>query len=694
MIHLLNRIAEAWFPYMASATLQATILALVVLGILWIGRRWSPALRYALMMLALCKFVIPPMLSLPTGLLNRIQPQQWAESAPPLRYVVPVAQSVLSPVGNVQPRDMQALAQASPAKPSLTANGRLLLLHLSGALLILAVAALQKIRLGRLASRATTAQAPALADTYDALCRSMKLTRKPRLLISSDNQSPITFGALKPVVMLPQALVAALPLPEIRVILGHELAHNRRRDPWMAWLQVIISAVWWFNPVYWLLSRSIRGVREDCCDDMVLASGLASREVYCRTLLNAARAALENKAAIRAAFAYLGKSQPLRRRFERIMSIQCIRAPKLATAGMLMMFALALVLLPGVEPPILAQNIIPAVAHDRTMNPAALETATVLQNVDKSSKSENRSPEQGRKRNQDRPQSSQETTSSDYYRKWLDEDVVYIITSEEMERFLALKTNEERDFFIEQFWARRSPDPRSSNNFFKAEHYSRIAYANEHFASAIPGWRTDRGRIYILYGKPDDIESHPTGGAYKRPFNEGGGTATTHPFEKWRYRHIDGVGDDIEIEFVDKSMKGEYRMAMSPNEKESLVNVSTPAFAQQPNSSGAYVIGEPGVKAPEVLYQSLPAYTDEARAARVEGNVLIQAIVRKDGTVDSFKILRGLGYGLDQSAITTISTKWRFRPGTFNGEPVDVQANIEVSFRLLPWPSELEPQKK
>ncbi|MBP1609510.1 MAG: hypothetical protein H6Q04_1745, partial [Acidobacteria bacterium] len=573
MIHLLNRIAEAWFPYMASATLQATILALVVLGILWIGRRWSPALRYALMMLALCKFVIPPMLSLPTGLLNRIQPQQWAESAPPLRYVVPVAQSVLSPVGNVQPRDMQALAQASPAKPSLTANGRLLLLHLSGALLILAVAALQKIRLGRLASRATTAQAPALADTYDALCRSMKLTRKPRLLISSDNQSPITFGALKPVVMLPQALVAALPLPEIRVILGHELAHNRRRDPWMAWLQVIISAVWWFNPVYWLLSRSIRGVREDCCDDMVLASGLASREVYCRTLLNAARAALENKAAIRAAFAYLGKSQPLRRRFERIMSIQCIRAPKLATAGMLMMFALALVLLPGVEPPILAQNIIPAVAHDRTMNPAALETATVLQNVDKSSKSENRSPEQGRKRNQDRPQSSQETTSSDYYRKWLDEDVVYIITSEEMERFLALKTNEERDFFIEQFWARRSPDPRSSNNFFKAEHYSRIAYANEHFASAIPGWRTDRGRIYILYGKPDDIESHPNGGAYKRPFNEGGGTATTHPFEKWRYRHIDGVGDDIEIEFVDKSMKGEYRMAMSPNEKESLVNV-------------------------------------------------------------------------------------------------------------------------
>jgi len=96
---------------------------------------------------------------------------------------------------------------------------------------------------------------------------------------------------------------------------------------------------------------------------------------------------------------------------------------------------------------------------------------------------------------------------------------------------------------------------------------------------------------------------------------------------------------------------------------------------------GPYVVGN-GVKAPQVLFQPLPAYTEEARKARAEGIVLIQAIIRKDGTVDSFKVLRGLGYGLDESAINTIATKWRFRPGTFNGAPVDVQANIEVSFRL------------
>jgi GWxTD domain-containing protein len=160
-----------------------------------------------------------------------------------------------------------------------------------------------------------------------------------------------------------------------------------------------------------------------------------------------------------------------------------------------------------------------------------------------------------------------------YYKKWLDEDVTYIISDEERKVFKDLKNDEEREAFIEQFWARRNPDPRSSNNSFKEEHYRRIAYSNQMFASGIPGWKTDRGRIYVMYGKPDEIESHPTGGAYNRPFNEGGGTTTTYPFEKWWYRHIDNVGDDIEIEFVDQSMTGEYRMAMSPDEKDALMNV-------------------------------------------------------------------------------------------------------------------------
>jgi GWxTD domain-containing protein len=157
------------------------------------------------------------------------------------------------------------------------------------------------------------------------------------------------------------------------------------------------------------------------------------------------------------------------------------------------------------------------------------------------------------------------------YKKWMDEDVNYIITSDERKAFKALKTDEERDQFIEQFWLRRDPDPDTPENEYKEEYFERIQYANEKFASGIPGWRTDRGRIYIMFGKPSQIESHPSGGSYNRPTYEGGGTTSTYPFEIWWYRYIEDIGSDIEIEFVDPSGSGEYRIARSPNEKDALL---------------------------------------------------------------------------------------------------------------------------
>jgi GWxTD domain-containing protein len=159
------------------------------------------------------------------------------------------------------------------------------------------------------------------------------------------------------------------------------------------------------------------------------------------------------------------------------------------------------------------------------------------------------------------------------YKKWLNEDVVYIITPEERSAFLHLSTNEERESFIENFWARRNPDPDSPENTFKEEHYRRIAYANEHYASGIPGWKTDRGRIYIMWGPPDETDSHPSGGTYERPPEEGGGETTTYPFEDWRYRYLEGIGENVIIEFVDPTMTGEYHLTMDPSEKDALTYV-------------------------------------------------------------------------------------------------------------------------
>jgi len=159
------------------------------------------------------------------------------------------------------------------------------------------------------------------------------------------------------------------------------------------------------------------------------------------------------------------------------------------------------------------------------------------------------------------------------YRRWLNEDVTYIITDEERAAFKRLATDEEREQFIEQFWLRRDPTPDSAENEFKEEHYRRIAYANERYASGIPGWKADRGRMYITFGPADEVESHPSGGSYERPIEEGGGTTSTFPFEKWRYRYIEGIGTDIIIEFVDPTMTGEYRMTMDPSEKDALLMV-------------------------------------------------------------------------------------------------------------------------
>jgi GWxTD domain-containing protein len=166
------------------------------------------------------------------------------------------------------------------------------------------------------------------------------------------------------------------------------------------------------------------------------------------------------------------------------------------------------------------------------------------------------------------------------YRTWLNQDVVWIITDEESRAFKNLSNDEERDAFIEQFWLRRNPTPDSPENEFREEHYRRIAYANEHFAAGKPGWKTDRGHIYIAFGKPDSIDSHPSGGSYQRPMEEGGGETSTFPFETWHYRYLEGIGDNIDLEFVDSCQCGDYHFTIDRSEKDALKMVPGAGLTQ------------------------------------------------------------------------------------------------------------------
>lgn len=166
------------------------------------------------------------------------------------------------------------------------------------------------------------------------------------------------------------------------------------------------------------------------------------------------------------------------------------------------------------------------------------------------------------------------------YKTWLDQDVAYIITDEERKAFKNLSNDEEREAFIEQFWLRRNPNPDSPENEFREEHYRRIAYANEHFAAGKPGWKTDRGHVYIAFGKPDSIESHPSGGSYQRPMDEGGGETSTFPFEVWHYRYLEGIGENIDLEFVDTCQCGDYHFTIDRGEKDALLHVPGAGLTQ------------------------------------------------------------------------------------------------------------------
>jgi GWxTD domain-containing protein len=220
----------------------------------------------------------------------------------------------------------------------------------------------------------------------------------------------------------------------------------------------------------------------------------------------------------------------------------------------------------GLAGPARAQTDKPAAAGDPAGNQKSGATGAQAQPTDEVDPLK-RSPNEKQKKQQKR---NLNIELSKTYKKWLNEDVVWIITDEERAAFKQLSNDEERDNFIEAFWQRRDPTPDTEENEYKEEHYRRIAYANEHFAAGIPGWKSDRGRIYIMYGPADEVDSHPSGGSYERPMEEGGGETSTFPFEDWRYRYLEGIGQEIIIEFVDTCMCGDYHMTIDRSEKDAL----------------------------------------------------------------------------------------------------------------------------
>jgi GWxTD domain-containing protein len=280
------------------------------------------------------------------------------------------------------------------------------------------------------------------------------------------------------------------------------------------------------------------------------------------------------------------------------------------------------------------------------------------------------------------------------YKDWLEKDVTYIITDEERKAFKKLATDDEREKFIEEFWRRRDPDPDTDENEFKEEYYERIAYANEHFASGIPGWKSDRGRIWIMYGKPDERETHPSGGAYDRPATEGGGMTTTYPFETWFYRYLPGVGSGVEIEFVDPTGSGEYRIARNPNEKDAMLTVPGAGLTLSEElglSSKADRVGGMSMyglsnyqREQDSPFSRLQLLTDLQRAPQIKFNDLASAV--NTGVIEenplNFDIRVDFFRQSDERVITAFTIQTENRDLTFTDSGGLQQARMNIFGRI------------
>jgi GWxTD domain-containing protein len=357
-------------------------------------------------------------------------------------------------------------------------------------------------------------------DTLNRIRVRMKVARAVALLESGLTRVPLVIGHLRPAILIPVGLLTGLPAEQLELILMHEMAHIRRCDYLVNMLQTFVEGLMFYNPAVWWVSSVIRTERENCCDDVVVESTNKA------PLYASALAALEEIRSDQREVVMAAAGGSLVKRIRRIL-----RQSEPQTSTLI--------------PVLSAVGLIVVIGGLLAAHPAGQLP-------------------QGR------------IAFPNLYAIWLEEDVVYIITAQERAAFLGLSTDAQRDQFIEQFWQRRDPTPGTRENEYKEEHYRRIAYANEHFTSSLPapagaGWRTDRGRIYIMYGKPDEIESHPSGGKYDRPIQEGGGTITTFPFEIWRYAYIEGIGRDVLLEFVDTNGTAEFRLTIDPAAKENLL---------------------------------------------------------------------------------------------------------------------------
>jgi len=514
----------------------------------------------------------------------------------------------------------------------------------------------------RLKSAGTEAPPPALQRAFDELRERLKVTRTVRLMHSALVEVPTVIGWLRPVVLIPVSCLTGLSAPQIEAILCHELAHVRRHDYLVSVFQSVVEALLFYHPAVWWVSKQVRRERECCCDELAVGMG-GNRLAYARAL-----SSLEEHRAGLPEFVLGANGGVLSMRIKRLLGCKENAAVAQVAAFTLMAIVLAAA----------GSYLVTVARAEARANKAAVSAHASVEGINTPAlgEIEAKAP---------KPFSEiasavgpmAQATGSDrtmevVYRKWVDEDVRWIITPEERAAFLALANDEERDRFVENFWALRNPRG-SPAGTFREEHYARIAYSNEHFADDRAGWTTDRGRVYIVNGKPQSIDSHPSGGQYQVP---DGTWSTMPPFEVWHYQAVGGAGQKIDFRFVQDN-SGQYRLAAPGSVAETQQPLLLPPGIQSPGQRMHLPIE---MMNKQLISKVDPVYPEIAREAHVQGTVVLSATISKQGTVDNLQLISGTPM-LVASTMDAVR-QWTYRPFLMNGGPQDVDTSISITYRL------------
>jgi TonB family protein len=535
------------------------------------------------------------------------------------------------------------------------------------------------------------------------------------ILWSSGIPGPVTVGAGRPTIILPARLLDPAAGEDLKAALAHEIAHVRRHDYLCNLLAELVLLPVAFHPLAWAIRRRLAESREFACDELA-ASGL-SRASYARSLVRMAQQISDLTLSAAPGPDYtLGvfDADILEERVMRLLkpragmrlakcSVFC--AALLIAASCVAAAAFSMAPAPDQAGQSGETNQIssaPSGAVEGAVTsgvpggvvggvvagvPGGVKNGTTRAIVGGVSGGVvGGVPVARRLRYAGREYSEVKTgslsgiatvpgvpTSADQqpqvsggevspYGTWLHQEVLYIITPEERAAFQKLMANPERDEFIAQFWERRNPNPGSSPNVFKEEYYRRISYANDHFKSSVrPGWRTDRGHMYILYGPPDEIDAHDASKPY--------------PFEVWSYGHLEGVGNGVTFMFVDQNGNGDFGLTTAP--------------WNWPSQDKAFAVGQRKIRISGAVTaaklikdtQVSPNYPQEAKDKGIEGAVVLEATLSADGVPTDLTVVSSPDDSLSQAAMDAVR-QWRYQPTLLNGEPVEVVTTIAVDFRL------------